>query len=387
MNLIRKALGLKEKRQHSIGISPQGGQVVLNSPDNFLNVPAIYACMTLISDAIATLPLKGKVNGDNVDNHPKIMLLQEPVENMTPTVWINTIVRNMLFHGNAYAVRNGNDFNIYDNTQVITYVDGLGDITHYQVYSKERGTVIVLKEDMLHFKRLTKDDRGQFGLGLSLAFVSLLDEIRATNEHTSSYMNNGLMSGLWLEIVGKVRPEVLDDIREKFKGLYQGVKNRTNIPAITDGMKLHEIKNNSLKDSSIDILKTAQLKDIAMIFNVPLSLLDASQGNYGSTVEANLMFFKMCINPLLKSIESELNLKLNTGESFKYYFDTASALSGTFKEQIETLARSVDAGILTPNEARQRLGYKDHEDGKTLYAPAGTPTPSGKPNNNAEGIK
>ncbi len=356
------------------------GSTVFNSYSNvrLLSIPAVYACINLISETIATLPLETKIKGLKVPDHIKTITMLEPIDNMTFPVWVNTIVRNLFLDGNAFAEIRNDQYIIHDKIQVQIHMDELGDILFYTVGTKKSKNRKILKEDMLHFKRITKDERGQVGLSIEEAFQDLIQMIKATDDHAADYMRNGLMSGLWLEIKGRVQPEVLTKIRDKFKGLYQGVANRQTIPTLTDGMQLHELKNNTLKDSSLEVLKGAQLKDIAMIFNVPITLLDGSQGNYGSTVEANLMFLKACINPILKNIESELNLKLNYGSNANYFFDTSAYLTGTFNQQIETLARSVDAGILTPNEARARLGYKDLESGSKLYAPAGTPgTPDG----------
>ncbi len=370
-----------EKRNlNSTLVTTIPGSTVFNSYSNvrLLSIPAVYACINLISETIATLPLETKIKGLKVPDHVKTVSMLEPIDNMTFPVWVNTIVRNLFLDGNAFAEVWKNQYIIHDKIQVQMHMDELGDIMYYTVGTKKSKNRKVLKEDMLHFKRITKDERGQVGLSIEEAFQDLIKMIKATDDHASDYMHNGLMSGLWLEIKGRVQPEVLAKIRDKFKGLYQGVANRQTIPTLTDGMLLHELKNNTLKDSSIDILKESQLKDIAMIFNVPITLLDGSQGNYGSTVEANLMFLKACINPILKNIESELNLKLNCGSNATYYFDTSAYLTGTFNQQIETLARSVDAGILTPNEARERLGYKNVDTGGKLYAPAGTPgTPDG----------
>ncbi len=358
----------KEERLYNVTTAPQS--MIYNSATaQALTIPSVFACTSLIANTVSSLPLNIFVDGLKIVNHPQQKAIDEPIENMTGETWMNTIVRNVLITGNAYVEITSKGLIIQDAINVLLLLDDRGDIIKYQVNGRN-----VRKEDMLHFKRITKDERGQMGLSLQDTFSILFDEIKNTSAHTSDYMQHGLTTGLWLEIKGKVQPETLQKIREAFKSLYQGVSNRSVVPTLTDGMQLHEIKNNTLKDSAIEELKTMQLKDVAMIFNVPITLLDGSQGNYGSTVEANLMFLKSCIAPLLRSIESELNLKLNTGTGIEYRFDTSAYLAGSFAQQVATLSTSVNSGILTANEARGRLGYEKLKDGDTLYAPAGTPT-------------
>ncbi len=362
----------KEERLYSVMTTPGG--TIFNSYDTeILSIPAVYACITLVSETVSALPLEAKLNGFKAPQHPGAKSMLEPYENMTFNNWISTIIRNLYIWGNAYAWIKGANLVIIDHISLIIKMDSKGLILYYEYTNENQVTTRILKEDILHFKRTTKDERGQVGLGLTELFADLFGEIKETSNHIKGYLETGLLSGLWLEIPGRVQQDTLDKIRQKFKGLYQGVKNRSAIPTLTDGMKLNELKQTPLKDSNIDQLKLAQLKEIAMLFNIPVTMLDGSLGNYGSTVEANLMFTKICINPLLKILESEMNLKLNYGSDLTYYFDTAGYLAGTFNQQIETLARSVDAGILTPNEARGRIGYKEIKGGDNLYAPAGTP--------------
>jgi len=358
----------KEERLYNVTTAPQNN-VYGNSMTKALSIPSVFACTSLIANTVSSLPLGVFVDGLKVEEHPGQKIIDEPIENVTTETWINTILRNVLINGNSYIEITPNGLIIQDAINVILLMDDMGDIIKYQVGNRN-----VRKEDMLHFKRLTKDERGQIGISLQDTFSLLFDEIKNTSLHTSDYMEHGLTTGLWLSIKGKAQPETLEKIREAFKSLYQGVANRTTIPTLTDGMELNEIKNNTLKDSAIDELKTMQLKDVAMIFNVPITLLDGSMGNYGSTVEANLMFLKSCIAPLLRNIEAELNLKLNTGTGIEYKFDTSAYLAGSFAQQVATLSTSVNSGLLTANEARERLGYEPLKDGNVLYIPAGSPS-------------
>jgi len=365
----------KEKRGHAVANITQGTNALLGDyHGNLLSIPSVFASVQLISNTIASLPIDAYIEDVISKNLPIGSDLSEPIENMSQSVWVNTIIRNLLLDGNAYAVITKSDYTIYASNQVILNVDNNGDIVNYTVASLTAGSVTIAPEQMLHFKRITRDGRGQIGLSLIELFVNLFDEMKNTSSHTNEYMKNGLLNGLWIEITGRVQPDKLEEFREMFAEIYGGLRNRNKIPTFTDGTKLHTIDNKPLKDSDISNLKMAQLKDIAMIFNIPISLLDGSQGNYGSTVEANLMYMKTCIAPIIRNIEDEINLKINVLNGVKFKFDTSKFLAGTFSQQVDTLGTAVDKGILTPNEARERLGYKTATDGDKLYAPAGTPT-------------
>ncbi len=75
---------------------------------------AVYACVRVLSEAIAQLPLhvykyndKGK---ERVPNHPLYFLLHDqPNPEMTSFVFRETLMSHLLIYGNAYAqiIRNG----------------------------------------------------------------------------------------------------------------------------------------------------------------------------------------------------------------------------------------------------------------------------------------
>ena len=73
-------------------------------------------------------------------------------------------------------------------------------------------------------------------------------------------------------------------------------------------------------------------------------------------------YVSTCLEHWLEYFRSEFFNKLDV----VLKFDTSQLLVGTFKEEVESLRMAIDAGILTPNEARTKLGYEHHEDGDDL---------------------
>ncbi|RLA71867.1 MAG: phage portal protein [Epsilonproteobacteria bacterium] len=363
-----------EKRLLSVDNTPQS-LIFGGTTQNALDIPAVYSCVNLISNAVASLPVDIFVNGIETPGHKALDFITDPLGGMTKFMFLSAIVRNMLLDGNAFVEIENDGLLLHDTKDVQIYLDDRKYILYYIVKSEKTGNnKKVLPGQMLHFKRLTNDGRGQIGVSVIHSFNKLFEEVTATTNHIRDYLDNGLNAALWLEIPGRHKPESLETMRTKIADLYQGLSGRNKIPTLTDGIQLRELNNNSLVDASVQSLKEAQLKDISMIFNIPLTLLDASSGTYGNTVEANLMFLKTCISPLLRNIEDEFNSKINYSGDVGYKFDVSAFITGTFETQIQTLNTAVSGGIMTQNEARKRLGLKELADGNKLFAPAGTPT-------------
>ena len=322
-----------------------------------MSIPAVYSAVSLISNAVASAKM---------ENSP---LSREPQNNMSLFTWTNTIVKNVLLHGNAYIkIDRNNQYKLLDPKNVSIFYDK----DYFNIVYYQHGTEKIYPEDMLHFKNLSKDNLGQIGYSALTNFSNSFSRVHAMAEYEGNYMINSSRPSLWLSSIKNLNKDTITDLKTAFKTAFQGTKNSGAVPMLADGMELHELKSsNTLVDADLVALKQASFKEIAQIFNMPVSLLDNSLATYSNAVEANLQFLKMTINPLLNSIKEEINLKLSSNMSY----DTSSFIEGSYEQKIATLTSAVSGGILTPNEARERLNYKKINDNDRLFASAGTPTP------------
>src|SRR5699024_1859038 len=101
------------------------------------------------------------------------------------------------------------------------------------------------------------------------------------------------------------------------------------------------------------------VSEIARIFNIPESMLNASANKYASNEQNNIHFLQYCIAPIVTAIESSLNKSLLLEEEKRngYYFrfDVSELLRTTEKEKIETVVRAMKDGLISFNEARSRI--------------------------------
>ena len=321
-----------------------------------MGIPAVYSAVSIISNAVASAKW---------ENSP---IKREPQTNMSLFTWTNTITKNILLHGNAFVKIDRNyQYKLLDPKNVSMFYDK----DYFNIVYYQHGTEKIYPENMLHFKGLSKDNLGQVGYSALNNFSNTFSRVQAMSEYEGNYLVNASRPSLWIKTLKNLKQEAITELKTAFKAAYQGTKNSGAVPVLADGMELHELKAvNSLVDSDLVALKQASLKEIAQVFNMPVSMLDNSLATYSNAVEANLQFLKMTINPLLSNIREEINLKLTSNMSF----DTSAFIEGSFEQKITTLTSAVSGGILTPDEARARLNYKAIGNNK-LFAPAGTPTP------------
>jgi HK97 family phage portal protein len=119
------------------------------------------------------------------------------------------------------------------------------------------------------------------------------------------------------------------------------------------------------------------IQEIARAFGIPVALLAQEKDqSFATAAEASRQFAMVTVAPWLNRLSDELSIKLLSQDEraagARVEFDLADALLGHGRERAETLSTMVNAGILSPNEARNLSGLPDIEHGEVLRAPTNT---------------
>src|SRR5262249_43928345 len=146
--------------------------------------------------------------------------------------------------------------------------------------------------------------------------------------------------------------EEVQQIRERWyeqaKGLHTG-----GTPILTSGLKVSPWTTPA-RDAQLAELAKISHEQIAHAFRVPLQLLSLGGAPFSST-EALMAFWLasglgFTLNHVEQSFDKLFGLRGGSEEFCE--FDTAALLRSAQKDRIEALARAVQGGIYSPNEAR-----------------------------------
>jgi hypothetical protein len=155
----------------------------------------------------------------------------------------------------------------------------------------------------------------------------------------------------------------------------------------------------SPKDMDFLQLKNMSARDIAMCFGVPSQLVGIPDAQtYSNVQEARLSLYEETIIPLIRRVESDLNEYLAPyyGERLRieYDIDSIPAMAERRRKIYENVTIAVREGIISRNEARDRLGLEPITGGDEVYInanlfPLGEPEESSlddkEPNPSKEG--
>ena len=152
------------------------------------------------------------------------------------------------------------------------------------------------------------------------------------------------------------KPEAVERLRAKWNEHTQGI-NAGGTPILTDGLEWKPAVVNS-RDAQLAERLMVSDQRIAMVYRVPLPLLSlaAGTGPQGSTESLMGFWVSTGLGPCANLIEDAFGRVFGLAGWPDDYLelDLEALLRANFRDRIEGLARGVQGGIFSPNEARAR---------------------------------
>jgi HK97 family phage portal protein len=151
----------------------------------------------------------------------------------------------------------------------------------------------------------------------------------------------------------------------KFREKYAGAK-KFGTPILTNGDLSFVPIGMSPADLKLVELGIIPLRAICNVYGVDSSLLnDPENKTYSNRKEAEKAMWDNAIIPMLKDIENALNTWLvpaynkQDGKTYKIEFclDDVKALQVDLTEMANRVKMMIEAGVYTPNEGREIMGY------------------------------
>ena len=352
-----------------------------------MQTTAVYACVRILAEAIASLPLHVYEYQDDggkklVHDHPLYYLLHdEPNPEMTSFVFRETLMSHLLIWGNAYAqiIRDGAGrvLGLYpllpDKMEVQR--DDKGNI--YYVYSrnsdenpmfKEYGNIKLKAEDVLHIPGLGFD--GLIGYSPIAMAKNAVGMTLACEEYGASFFANGANPGGVLE-----HPGVLKDpskVRESWNSVYRGVSNAHKIAVLEEGMKYQQI---GIPPEEAQFLETRkfQINEIARLYRIPPHMVgDLDKSSFSNIEQQSLEFVKYTLDPWVIRWEQSLQRSLLLpGEKGKYFIklNVDGLLRGDYQSRMNGYAVGRQNGWFSANDIREmeNMNPIPDEEGGNLY--------------------
>ena len=349
------------------------GQSTSGKPVNersAMQMTAVYACVRILSEAIASLPVhlhqyRGDGSKEKAISHPLYRLLHdEPNPEMTSFVFRETLMTHLLLWGNAYAqiIRNGKGevvalYPLMPNRMTVDR-DEMGHLYYqYQMQDSDTptsksGTVILKSMDVLHVPGLGFD--GLVGYSPIAMAKNAIGMAIACEEYGAKFFANGATPGGILEHPGTVKDPAR--VRDSWNAAFGGSSNANKVAVLEEGMKYTPI---SISPNEAQFLETRkfQIDEIARIFRVPPHMVvDLEKSSFSNIEQQSLEFVKYTLEPWIVRWEQAINRVLLTEKekaAFFVKFNVDGLLRGDYQSRMNGYATARQNGWMSANDIRE----------------------------------
>ena len=351
-----------------------------------MRVSAVYACVRILAESIAALPLhvyEYKDGGkERAVNHPLYFRLHDaPNPEMTSFIFRELMMTHLLLHGNCYAYIQ-RDFggsvvalHPLEPNRMTVERDDSGQIVYRYLTSageneqiKKSTTVTYQRDDILHVPALGFN--GLIGFSPIAMARNAIGVAIATEEFGAKFFENGARPSGILKV-----PHVLKDpskLSESWQKAYGGTGNTGKVAVLEEGVTYESI---SIPPNDAQFLDTRkfQLNEIARIFRVPPHMIaDLERATFSNVEHLSLEFVKFSLNPWVIRWEQSLNKALMTpNERGKIFvkFNVDGLMRGDYQSRMAGYATARQNGWLSANDIREMedLNPISEEDGGNYY--------------------
>lgn len=359
-----------------------------------MQMTAVYACVRILSEAIAGLPLhlykyNDKGGKEKAIDHPLYLLLHdEPNPEMSSFVFRETLMTHLLLWGNAYSqiIRNGKGevialYPLMPNRMKVDR-DANGQLYYEYMVSNDdapinKNSVVRLPPyDVLHIPGLGFD--GLVGYSPIAMAKNAIGMAIACEEYGAKFFANGAAPSGVLE-----HPSTIKDpgrVREAWQSQFGGSANSNKIAVLEEGMKYTPI---SISPEQAQFLETRkfQINEIARIFRVPPHMVgDLEKSSFSNIEQQSLEFVKYTLDPWVIRWEQSLSRCLFTADEKKEYFfkfNLDGLLRGDYASRTSGYATARQNGWMSANDIREleNLDRIPEELGGDLYLINGSMLP------------
>lgn len=365
-----------EKRAGTVLTSLAYGTVSSTSTSNeSLQLSAVYRCVEVISNSIASLPLAPyKLQGDGSYKEDKThslykLLGTKPNNYQTRFTFIKTLVSNMLLHGNGYAYiardSNGNAISLQllapQEVTVLITKDRKSVSYRHKAFTQD-----IPSHDMIHLLNYSID--GVIGLS-TLAYADFaISTGRAADMQAKGFFSGGAnLSGI-LQVKSGLDEGQAEEIQMKWRNTLSSTTGNPNGIVVLEGdeMQFQPISVNPADAQMLESRKFTVI-EICRFFGVsPVKAFDVGSNSFNNIEQSQLSYLTDTLTPLLEKIENELDVKIFRPSETKEYrveFDIEALLRTDINSQAEYYSKLFNIGVISVNEIRKKLNMSPIEYG------------------------
>ncbi|MBN6186321.1 phage portal protein [Aneurinibacillus sp. BA2021] len=364
--IVSRMLGWLSEKRSSISSWARGQDIeeISANENNSLQLTAVYACVRILSETVASLPLnvyqRMDVGKEKAKDHPLYDVLHNQAnEEMTSFIFRETMMAHLLLWGNCYAEIE------YDNGG---RVRGLWPLLPDRTKpEREQGSNKLYYQTTIGGQRIRLPGYRVFhipGLGFDgLVGYSPIQMAKKSFElgmyaerFGSDFFKNGTNVGAVVTHPGTLGDGAFDRLRRSLQEKYEGLGKAHRMMLLEEGMTFAK---NMIPPNEAQFLETRkfQISEIARFFRVPPHMLaDLERATFSNIEHQSIEFVTHTIRPWLVRWEQQMQKDLLTSEERKTIFISHvidGLLRGDIKSRYEAYSIGRQNGWLSADDIRE----------------------------------
>lgn len=377
----RRALDMPEgwqARVWGMGETPAGVDV---TPDSSLQYSAVLACVRVLAEDVASLPLilyrrmqpRGK---ERATAHPLYRLLHDaPNPEMTSLEFRETLMGHLALWGNGYAEkefdRAGRVMGLWPlRPDKMRVTRAAGGALSYEYRLPDGKTQILPAARVMHLRGLgTNGITGYSPIALARNAVGLG---LAAEEFGSRFFGNGARPQLVLIHPGQLTPEGQENLRTSWRKQHEGLSKAHRVAVLEEGITVKEI---GIPPEDAQFLQTRRFQavEIARIYRVPPhKIQDLERATFSNIEHQSIEYVTGTLQPWLvrweQAIRRDLLMEAER-ESFFAEHLIAGLLRGDTISRFQAYAMGRQNGWLSANDIRELENMNPIEGGDVYLSP------------------
>lgn len=364
------------------------------TPENAMQVTAVLACVKVLAESLASLPLKvyrKTADGrDEAPEHPAYHLVKdEPNGQQSSFEFREMLQGHLALRGNAYAFIERDAY--FQPTQLIPLKPH-----EVQVMRRDDGTATYRyqgndfrPEQILHLRGLSSD--GYLGLSPIAMMREAVGLSLATEGHGARLFASGARPSGVFSHPGELGAETAKLLREQIDANNSG-ENSGRTLVLEEGMTWTAV---SMTSDDAQFLETRkfQIAEIARAFRVPPHMVgDLERATFSNIEHQGIEFVTHTMRPWVVRWEQALNRMLLTEEEkragFYFAFNLNALMRADMKSRFEAYAIGRNWGWLSANDVRGLEDLNDLPDAQgDIYLQPLNMVPAGSDQNAGEAVR
>lgn len=334
--------------------------------DTALTLGAVWACVRVISEAIAGLPwmvAELMNDGSEIDRrqHPLMYLFNTEPNSETPSVpfW-KALIAHALTWGNGYAEIErdaaGRVLNLWQITPDRVVVQRINGRLIYEVHNNAGPPTFLESRDVFHVRGPSYD--GLIGYSVIRLHARTIGLGISLEDNAASLFTNDTTPGGILTTDRSLSQQARENLDKSWHDRHGGPGNRRKVAILEEGLKWQQT---GLPPEDAQLVEQRQLTptDICRIFGVPPHKIgDLSRATFSNIEHQSIEFVDGTLKPWVEVLESEADVKLfgrNNRGKLITKIDLDKLKRGDSAAKIAFVKGATEVGLFSVNDGRRYM--------------------------------